>query len=79
VGPDELDFAPQLLARELVECHPRPTLGEISFHGNPLEFEGAEKWRLALVPSLAEHNAEVFAGLGLDGDDLARLAADRVV
>ncbi|MBW2288916.1 MAG: CoA transferase [Deltaproteobacteria bacterium] len=78
-GPDELASDPQLLAREMIERHPHPTLGEVAFHGNPLKFEGAEKRRLALAPSLAEHNAEVFGELGLDGDDLARLAAAGVV
>jgi CoA:oxalate CoA-transferase len=78
-APDELDTDPQLLAREMIERHAHPTLGEISFHGNPLKFEGAEKRRLALAPSLAEHNAEVFGEIGLDGDDLARLAADGII
>jgi crotonobetainyl-CoA:carnitine CoA-transferase CaiB-like acyl-CoA transferase len=78
-GPGELGGDPQLLAREMIERHPHPTLGEVCFHGNPLKFTGAESRRLALAPTLAEHNAEVFGELGLDGDDLARLAADEIV
>jgi crotonobetainyl-CoA:carnitine CoA-transferase CaiB-like acyl-CoA transferase len=78
-GPGDLGSDPQLLAREMIERHPHPTLGEVCFHGNPLKFSGAEGRRLALAPALAEHNAEVYGELGLDGDDLARLAADKVV
>jgi len=72
--PDELVRDPQLLAREMIERHPHPALGEVVFHGNPLKFSGAEPRRLPLAPDLAAHNAEVFAEIGLTADDLARLA-----
>jgi crotonobetainyl-CoA:carnitine CoA-transferase CaiB-like acyl-CoA transferase len=78
-GPNELGADPQLLAREMIERHAHPTLGEVTFHGNPLKFTGAESRRLPLAPTLAEHNAEIYGELGLDGDDLARLAADEVI
>ena len=78
-GPDELGSDPQLIARGMIECHAHPTLGEVVFHGNPLKYAGAEERRLALAPALAEHNAEVYAELGLDADDLGRLAAAGVV
>jgi crotonobetainyl-CoA:carnitine CoA-transferase CaiB-like acyl-CoA transferase len=78
-GPEDLGADPQLLAREMIERHPHPTLGEVCFHGNPLKFAGALPRRLALAPALAEHNAEVYAELGLDADDLARLTSDGVL
>jgi crotonobetainyl-CoA:carnitine CoA-transferase CaiB-like acyl-CoA transferase len=71
--PDELTRDPQLLARGMIERHPHPTLGEVVFHGNPLKFSGALERRLPLAPRLAEHNAEVYAEIGLGDADLARL------
>jgi hypothetical protein len=46
---------------------------------NPFFFDGADKRRIAIAQSLAEHKAEVFGEIGLDGDDLARLAADGII
>jgi crotonobetainyl-CoA:carnitine CoA-transferase CaiB-like acyl-CoA transferase len=79
VAPDELGSDPQLLAREMIEHHAHPTLGEVVFHGNPLKFDGARPRRIALAPKLAEHNAEVYAEIGLSRDDLAQLANDEVI
>jgi CoA:oxalate CoA-transferase len=78
-SPDELLRDPQLLARGMVERHPHPTQGEIVFHGNPLQFSGAEPRRRALAPRLGEHNAEVFGEIGLGPADLARLAEAGVI
>ena len=72
--PDELVDDPQLLAREMVERHAHPTLGEVVFHGNPLRFAGTEPRERALAPRLGEHNGEVYAELGLSEDELTRLA-----
>ncbi len=72
--PDELIRDPQLLARDMIERHPHPTLGEVVFHGNPLRFSDAERRRLPLSPRLGEHNADVYAELGLSEPDIARLA-----
>ena len=78
-SPDELLRDPQLLARGMIERHPHPTVGEVVFHGNPLQFSGAEPRRRALAPRLGEHNAEVFAEIGLGAVDLARLAEAGVI
>jgi len=78
-GPEELLSDAQLLARGMVERHPHPTLGEVVFHGNALRFGGAEPRALALAPDLAQHNAEVFAEIGLSEADLERLAAAGIV
>jgi formyl-CoA transferase len=63
----------------MIERHPHPTVGEVVFHGNPLQFSGAEPRRRALAPRLGEHNAEVFAEIGLGAVDLARLAEAGVI
>jgi CoA:oxalate CoA-transferase len=77
--PDQLLADPQLLARGMLERHPHPTLGEVVFHGNPLRFSGAEPRQRPLAPALGEHNREVYAELGLDEQELARLAAAGVI
>jgi crotonobetainyl-CoA:carnitine CoA-transferase CaiB-like acyl-CoA transferase len=78
-SPETLLADEQLLARGMVERHPHPDVGEIVFHGNPLRFAGAEPRRLPLAPALGEHNAEVYAELGLGPDDLALLREQGVI
>jgi len=78
-SPDELLEDPQLLARDMIERHPHPTLGEVVFHGNPLKLSGAEPRKRPLAPDLGTHNAEVYAELGLTQADLERLAAAEVI
>ncbi|MBW2235776.1 MAG: CoA transferase [Deltaproteobacteria bacterium] len=77
--PDELVEDPQLRARGMIERHPHPTVGEVVFHGNPLRFSGAEPRERALAPDLGQHNAEIFAEIGVDAADLERLAGKGVV
>ena len=77
--PDELTRDPQLLARGMIERQPHPTLGEVVFHGNPLKFSGALARGLPLAPRLAEHNAEVYAEIGLGDADLARLGEAGII
>jgi crotonobetainyl-CoA:carnitine CoA-transferase CaiB-like acyl-CoA transferase len=72
--PIELAADPQLRARDMIEKHPHEGLGEVVFHGNPLKLSGAAPRRLTLAPRLAEHNAEVYAEIGLSPDDLEDLA-----
>jgi crotonobetainyl-CoA:carnitine CoA-transferase CaiB-like acyl-CoA transferase len=72
--PDELMDDPQLRARGMIERHPHPTLGEVVLHGNPLRLSGAEPRERALAPRLGEHNREIYAELGIDAAELARLA-----
>jgi len=78
-SPHELVDDPQLVARGMLERHPHPQLGEIVLHGNPLRFDGAEPRERPLAPALGEHNAEVFAEIGVDPAELARLAEQGVV
>ena len=77
--PDQLIDDPQLIARDMIERHPHPTLGEVVFHGNPLRFGDAEPRRRPLAPDLGEHNAEVYAELGLGEAELRRLSEAGVI
>jgi crotonobetainyl-CoA:carnitine CoA-transferase CaiB-like acyl-CoA transferase len=70
---------PQLLARGMIERHPHPALGEIVLHGNPLRFSDAEPRARVHAPALGEHNREVYAEIGLDDAELARLADAGVI
>jgi formyl-CoA transferase len=72
--PDELLRDPQLLARGMIERQPHPELGEIVFHGSPLRFSDADPRLRPLAPDLGEHNREVYAEIGIDAAELARLA-----
>ena len=63
----------------MIERHAHPTLGEIVFHGNPLRFSGAEARERALAPALGADNAALYAEIGVDAQELARLAESGVV
>jgi CoA:oxalate CoA-transferase len=78
-SPEELVEDEQLLARDMVERHPHPRIGEVLFHGNPLKLSGAEPRAIALAPELGADNEAVFGELGLTPDDLARLRGRGVV
>ncbi len=78
-GAADLLTDPQLQARDMIERHPHPELGEVVFHGNPLRFGDAEPRRLPLAPALGEHNSEVYAEIGLAAADLLRLAEAGVI
>jgi len=78
-SPEELARDPQLLAREMIERHPHPRIGEIVFHGNPLKFSGAEPRRIPLAPDLAADNALIYGELGLTAEDLERLRGRGVI
>jgi len=77
--PHELADDPQLLARNMIERHPHPTLGEVVFHGNPLRLSDAEPRERPLAPDLGADNADVYGELGLDAAELDRLARARVI
>ena len=77
--PDELIDDPQLVARGMIEREPHPSLGEIVFHGNPLQFSDAAPRARRLAPALGEHNAEVYAEIGVEAAELERLRAAGIV
>jgi crotonobetainyl-CoA:carnitine CoA-transferase CaiB-like acyl-CoA transferase len=71
--PEELIDDPQLLARGMIERHPHPTLGEVLFHGNPLQLADMEPRARALAPELGADNALIYGELGLSAADLREL------
>jgi crotonobetainyl-CoA:carnitine CoA-transferase CaiB-like acyl-CoA transferase len=77
--PGDLVDDDQLLARDMIERHPHPSIDEVVFHGNPLRFSGAESRALALAPDLGADNREVFAEIGLEAADLERLLESGVI
>ncbi len=78
-SPERLVDDPQLLARDMIERHPHPSIGEVVFHGNPLKFPGAAPRRISLAPDLGEGNVEIYAELGLSAQDLDRLRGQGVI
>ncbi len=77
--PEELIDDPQLLARGMIERHAHPSIGEVYFHGNPLQFSGAEPREIALAPDLGADNGSVFGAVGVTPEVLAELAEKGVI
>jgi crotonobetainyl-CoA:carnitine CoA-transferase CaiB-like acyl-CoA transferase len=78
-SPEALMDDPQLLARDMIERHPHPSLGEVAFHGNPLRFSDTDPRQRPLAPQLGEHNREIYAEIGLGPQELAQLAEKGVI
>jgi crotonobetainyl-CoA:carnitine CoA-transferase CaiB-like acyl-CoA transferase len=79
--PEALVSDLQLNARGFFTPVEHPELGRaLNYPGAPFRF-GVSPWRISRRPPLlGEHNGEIYGGeLGLGGDELARLAADRVI
>jgi crotonobetainyl-CoA:carnitine CoA-transferase CaiB-like acyl-CoA transferase len=71
---DRLLTHPQLLAREMIQRLPHPTLGEVVVPGVPTTLSDTPGSITRLGPALGEHNQEIYAGLlGLTTTELDRL------
>jgi crotonobetainyl-CoA:carnitine CoA-transferase CaiB-like acyl-CoA transferase len=79
-SPDEALDDPHHRARGLAVVVEHDDLGRsVTYPGAPYLFHGSP-WRIARrAPHLGEHNAEVYASLGIDEADLAKLRASGVV
>jgi crotonobetainyl-CoA:carnitine CoA-transferase CaiB-like acyl-CoA transferase len=77
--PEDLAEDTQLIAREMIERHPHPSIGEVWFHGNPLKYDGADPREIPLAPELAADNEAVYGALGVSSDELRRLEEEGVV
>ncbi len=75
-SPEELLAEPQLAERGFFVDVPHPDLGRsFTYPGAPYQF-GDTPWHLSRrAPLIGEHNAEVYAELGLTGQELALLMA----
>ena len=73
-SPEEVFEDPHFVARGFPTPVEHPELGEtVTYPGAPYHFERTP-WRIQRrAPLLGEHNAEVFAALGVDSRELARL------
>jgi crotonobetainyl-CoA:carnitine CoA-transferase CaiB-like acyl-CoA transferase len=72
----------QVAAREMKISLPHPVAGSghVDLIGNPVKFSATPVSYQGAPPLLGQHTAEVLSGLlGLTRDDLARLAAARVI
>jgi crotonobetainyl-CoA:carnitine CoA-transferase CaiB-like acyl-CoA transferase len=69
---------PQVQHRGLVQHADDPELGEVPHIRTPIKIGDAIRVR-ATAPKLGEHNAEIFARLGVTPDGLATLREKRVV
>jgi len=78
-APEDLVDDPQLLARGMIERHAHPGLGEVLFHGSPLQLSDAEPRARPLAPDLGADNARVYGELGLGSEDLERLGSSGVI
>ena len=56
-----------------------PTLGRFDTLDTPFRLYGADVGARGPAPSPGEHTFEVLAELGIEGDELARLATDGVI
>ncbi len=78
-SPEELVDDPQLQARDMIERHAHPRIGEVLFHGNPLKLSDSDPREIELAPELGADNDRVFGELGLTPEDLDRLRGRGVI
>jgi crotonobetainyl-CoA:carnitine CoA-transferase CaiB-like acyl-CoA transferase len=79
---DEVVADPHHEARDMLVAMPRPDGVEqpVLIPGNPVKISGVARGPERRVPWLGEHTDDVLSDeLGLDGDEIAELRADRVV
>jgi crotonobetainyl-CoA:carnitine CoA-transferase CaiB-like acyl-CoA transferase len=77
---DQLLAHPQLLAREMVQRLPHPTLGEVVVPGVVVKLSATPGAVHRLGPGIGEHNAEVYGSLlGIGAEEIARLRAAQII
>ena len=75
-----LNWIPQLDARGFFQRMDHPVTGPLDYLSLPMTFSGLPRplyWRAA--PTLGQDNDEVLRSLGLTGDEIAKLAEDRII
>jgi crotonobetainyl-CoA:carnitine CoA-transferase CaiB-like acyl-CoA transferase len=76
----DVDLDVQMNARAFWEEVDHPVVGPKRFPGWPMRYGcRTAPWFRRPAPLLGQHNHEVLADLGLTGDELEALAADRVI
>jgi crotonobetainyl-CoA:carnitine CoA-transferase CaiB-like acyl-CoA transferase len=77
---DQLLTHPQLLAREMIQRLPHPTLGEVVAPGVVVKMSDTPGAPGRVGPELGEHSAEVYRELlGISDEELAALRARQVI
>jgi crotonobetainyl-CoA:carnitine CoA-transferase CaiB-like acyl-CoA transferase len=76
--PDVIDD-PQVREMGWITELEHPTLGRFETLGTPFKLYGADVRPRGPAPSVGEHTFEVLEALGLDDEELARLAQDGVI
>jgi len=70
---------PQYAARDMLVEVEHPTFGTITVPGVVPKFSKTEGSVRGVGPTLGQHNVEVYGGLGLSEEDLAKLAEEGVI
>jgi formyl-CoA transferase len=71
---------PHFAAREAIVSVPHPDFGELPMQNAVPKLSETPGAVRSAGPALGEHNDEIYGGLlGLDGDERARLRADRII
>ena len=70
---------PQLNARNYYVPLDHPLTGVRRYPGWPMQFSFDGPQQRFGPPTLGQDNAEILAGLGLDDDEIERLAKERVI
>jgi len=70
---------PQYAARDMLVEVEHPTFGSITVPGVVPKFSKTEGSVRGVGPTLGQHNAEVYEGLGLSEDDISELREEGVI
>ena len=70
---------PQVLARDMFQEIPHPTLGAIKQTGLPIKFSGTPGGLDRHPPLLGEHNSEILEELGYSGPDIKEMQDKLVI
>jgi crotonobetainyl-CoA:carnitine CoA-transferase CaiB-like acyl-CoA transferase len=70
---------PQYAARNMLVEVEHPTFGSITVPGVVPKFSKTEGSVRGVGPTLGQHNAEIYGGLGLSEDDMQRLREESVI